>query len=181
MLVSTNLKLQNVVSDWNDMYQNKRAHALVVLPAATSANNLCGVTLEEENSEVNFEFDWPADLSKVDRILTHSRYNNHYTRSHPKWIALQGSFDGAIGNKPCFKSKFKIKLPGKGYQFTPPDVSGHKSCIIFEQKSFRIDEQGNEIEVPAKATLFCLVDLFIPNENQQVGNAPTLEDDFSMD
>ena len=56
MLVSTILKLQNVVSDWNDAYQNKRAHALVVLPAATSANNLFRVTLEEDKSVVNFKF-----------------------------------------------------------------------------------------------------------------------------
>ena len=181
MLVSTNLKLQNAVSDWNDMYQNKRAHALVVLPAATSAKNLCEVTLEEENSVVNFEFNSPADFSKVDRILTHSRYNNHYTPNHPKWIALQGSLDGAIGKKSCFKSKFKIKLPGKGYQFTPPNVSGHESCIIFEQKFFQINKHDSEIEVPAKATLFCLVDLIIPNEILQVGNAPILEDDFNMD
>jgi hypothetical protein len=52
---------------------------------------------------------------------------------------------------------------------------------VFEHACFKTDEHGNRVEVQAEATLFCLFDLVIPSETQQVGNAPILEDDFEID
>jgi hypothetical protein len=175
------LALQHVVSQWEDIHQNKRSHIVLVLPSGVSAKHLLPCRLVDNNSSLVGEIQWVNDSSSVRRILTHSRYNEHYHAGHPKWIALQGALDKARGNKSSFRSNFKIKLPSSGYQFTSKEISGHDTCQVFEHACFKTDEHGNRVEVQAKATLFCLFDLVIPSETQQVGNAPILEDDFEID
>ena len=86
-----------------------------------------------------------------------------------------------MGEESSFKSKFKIKLPSSGYQFTPEQVSGHGKCVLFEKSCLEPNRDGFLVEVKARATLFCLFDLMIPSKTQRVGMAPDLEDDFEMD
>ena len=168
--VPKQLKIQHAVSDWTDPHQNKRSHVLILLPSGVSVANLVSMGLEDNNSLLVFGIKWVDDMYKVERMLSHSRYGNHYTQSHPKWIALQGALDKKMGNKSSLISKFKIKLPSPGYEFTPPNISGHGACQLCNQPC----KTGHR----AKASLFCFFDLMIRNETQCVGMAPVLEDDF---
>ena len=178
--VPKQLRLQEVVSEWEDASQNKRSHVLAVLPSGLSAKNLLPGIRVEGDFLVG-EIEWPSAMSSVRRMLNHSRYDDHYTENHPKWIALQGALDKNMGEGSSFKSKFKINLPTSGYQFTPEQVSGHGKCVLFEKPCLEPNRDGIFVEIKAKATLFCLFDLMIPSKTQCVGMAPDLEDDFEMD
>jgi len=188
--VPNELDLQHVVSEWEDKYQNSRCHVVMVLPSGMHLGDLLGGSFNDDNSEVFVDMLLPSDCSDVRRILSHARYNNHYHDGHPKWIALQKSINENMHKgSHRFKVRVRIKLPSSGYQFTDEDVSGHGSCEMFEHKVFKTDDDGHEvldetgspIEVPAKATLFCLLDLVIPSEGLKAGGEPILEDDFDID
>ena len=107
----TELVLPHVVSDWMDTSNSRRSHVLIALPSGMRAADLLDLKLKNSNSVVVLEMKWPMDLFSASRILSHSRYNNHYHHGHPKWIALQDTINKAMGTKkflhPCLASSFR--------------------------------------------------------------------------
>ena len=168
-----NLCLESKVSEWYDKYGHKRSHVFCAGYSGMTEEDIEDVEVINNGSALKFILKWPAEMFFANRILTHTRFGNHYNQLHPKWIALQKKMNEGMGKEKDFKSTVIIKLRGSDFVFTDEAHSGHPSRIVINHTQ----------DTPQKTPVICFFDLCQENKNNSHHNfseRAMLSDDFEV-